>query len=156
MGSSGNVCGTCVPIVIIALTIIYIVWGSIILNDTNEAVGECNQVWIFSLVSIILSGISFCMGGISEKDAGGRPKNSCINSFISCVFLGLFIWGCIIYGKTVNDNHCMDIYHDKYPDLWTLFIVVFWFDVAVLCLVMLIFILACCCSCGINGSITPV
>lgn len=127
------------------LMILYIVFAIIILNETSVAAGACNQVWIYCLVTLIIGGLSFLTGGLSEKDEHGKPKNNFTNSLISAILFGVFIWGCVIYTNVVHDNECHDLYTKTYPKLWTLFGVVFWFDVALLCLIGLLF----CCYVGL-------
>ena len=122
--------------------------GIIILDKTSHSVNECNQVWIFCLVSLIINGLSFLTGGCSEKDENGNPKDTLIGRLIGAIGIGIFIWGCIIYSNVTYDKTCMDVYTSNYNDLWILFAVVFWFNVAILCLFGVFILLACCAVCA--------
>jgi CDP-diglyceride synthetase len=141
-------CTLCFLLICIVLTLLYLIYGIIILDKTSDAVNECNQVWIFCLISLIINGLSFLTGGFSEKDEKGKPKDTLISRLMSAISFGIFVWGCVIYTNVTNDKACKDIYTSNYNDLWILFAVVFWFNVAMLCLVGVFILLACCAMCA--------
>ncbi len=138
-------------IISIVLYVLYIVYSIIILNDTNEAIPKCNQVWIYCLVTLILSVISSCMGKVAEKDEHGKPKDNSVTSLIGAISFGCFVWGCVIYSNLQKNSECLDGYKQDYHDLWILFCVVFWTNVAGLILVGLLLSCACCAICASGG-----
>jgi len=128
---------------ITALEILYIVYSSIILNQTSEAISECNDVWVYCLVTLILNGIQFLLI---------LPINK-INSkylILSLIGLGVFIWSSVICAFTFGDDECQDVYTEEYPKLWILFVVIVWFNISLYLLGFILTLIMI--SCSINPS----
>lgn len=168
----------CSFLVLICITfmlyIIYVVWASVILSRTTGAENACNQIWIYTLVNIILSVVSF--GGLTisinininnvdnndnndildiirnnnSNQRNNQPdnkSNKTIKISTSLVAIGLLIWGAIIYSRIMHNHPCHSLYDHKYIQLWILFKVSFWFNVAASILILFIESIMCCCAC---------
>ncbi len=136
---------SCLCLFLLCGEIIYLVWGSIILHENIGATTTCNQVWIYCLVSIIISGIYFVFAFYTKRDESNPFK-----ILAQILAIGMLIWSCVIYGMVTNDDTCKHIYDEKYPDLWLFFSVVFWINIGVASFCIIFVIVTACCLSAAN------
>lgn len=122
-------------------------FGGAILNRTADSVGpnRYERVWLWCLITVVISGISMItvigkfICGDSCGSATVKRATAVANLIAFLVAISVFSWGCKIYHNVSNSEYLRDVY-DNYHELWTLFMTLFWFQVAVLILVGLILV----------------
>ncbi len=139
-------------------------FGGSILRETQEPIGpeRYEYVWTWCLIEIITTGIGaisiickFIVGG-EEVSPMIKRTVDVVNLIIALVTFGTFIWGCVIYNHVTGSASLTEIYK-QYEKLWTLFMVLFWFRVAVVALVGALLLVVICLSCcgAVLGADSP-
>ena len=130
---------------------INVVWGSILLDENSGAKGECLEVWGYCLSMVIISACSILIAYLyydEEDDEEAQRSKKKFTNLMSLFSLVLLIWGSVIYSKRENmytfdesTMTCENFYKNNYENLWTMFQVYLWYNVATTCLS---FTLVCC------------
>jgi hypothetical protein len=142
-----------------ALLLTHMIVGSIYLAKYDNLEHECMAVWPYCVLGVVYTGIvgfgTFCTGlltylGVIDPNEK-KDKNSGL-TLTGAASLALLIWGCVIWSNISSD--CRATYENVAPQLWTLFMVTFWYIVSTAILAGVFILCACgilCCG-GASGS----
>jgi hypothetical protein len=143
MGSKKCI-SVCSTLISLTLTILAFAFGWSILVDTKDASSGPENVWIWCLIYVIWCGIAIAtiivkaiLSRIDDEET--KKKSTPLDLVLALTMLGHFIWGMIIYNHLGSDP----VYYRDYPTLWTLFMVYFWYNVAISCVIGIL--LSCLC-----------
>src|SRR5437870_4971021 len=110
---------TFIILALCSVELVFAIVGSVILSNTNEAIHEKADVWIYVLVQVILK--YCCSLGIEgeqtiKTNSDGSKDVSHSGGTVSLADSCIAIWGLVIYFQIKPTTK--DFYLNEYPSLW--------------------------------------
>ena len=125
--------GAMLALGVLGCVVLYVVWGSVILNKDVDAEGgnycDDEHIWVYVLFCVILvacglcCGIGLCNQAVCRRNAEGQYQPGMFPVITATVALGVFAWGLLQY--LLISGACRNALKGAYPDLWTFFFVSF-------------------------------
>jgi hypothetical protein len=148
--------GAMLALSLIGGVILYVVWGSVILQDNEVAKGgglcDDEHVWMYVFVCVLLVACGFCCGiglcntTVCARDEYGDYQPGMFPIITATIGIGVFGWGILQYSLLSQD--CKEKFRETYPRLWLFFYASFIIQV-VGGFVQVAFFLSLCCSGGL-------